>query len=139
MHRLVDCYSGDLDHVMVQDGMSRKPFSKLSLKKAFDFIRKIPYRRDTPPKEVIARPAHILNNRKKGMDCKKKAILIAAYCKRRGIPCRFVASSRKKNRRIHHVFPQVNLGGIWCNLDATYPHYKPFEVKPVTKAEVLHG
>lgn len=137
MHRLINRYSGDIHAVYVRKGGKLVPFSSLSLMDAFDIIRRIPYRRDIKPIEVIARPNGILKNAPVGMDCKKKAILIAAYLKERGIPFRLIASSRKPNRRIHHVFPQMNVAGKWLNADATYPHYRLFQQKPVTKAEVL--
>lgn len=137
MYRLINRYSGDLHAVYVRKDGQLVPFSSLSLMEAFDLIRRIPYRRDIKPIEVISRPNGILKNAPVGMDCKKKAILIAAYLKERGIPFRLIASSRKPNRRIHHVFPQMNVAGKWLNADATYPHYQLFQQKPVTKAEVL--
>lgn len=137
MHRLIKQYSGDLHAVYVRKDGQLVPFSSLSIMEAFDIIRRIPYRRDIKPIEVISRPNGILKNAPVGMDCKKKAILIAAYLKERGIPFRLIASSRKQNRRIHHVFPQMNVAGKWLNADATYPHYQLFQQKPVTRAEVL--
>lgn len=137
MHRLIKQYSGDLHAIYVRKDGKLVPFSSLSLMEAFDIIRRIPYRRDIKPIEVISRPNGILKNAAVGMDCKKKAILIAAYLKERGIPYRLIASSRKPNRRIHHVFSQVNIAGEWMNADATYPHYQLFQQKPVTRAEVL--
>lgn len=137
MHRLIRNYSADLHSIYVRKNGQLVPFSSLSLMDAFDLIRRIPYRRDVKPIEVISRPNGILKNAPLGMDCKKKAILIAAYLKERGIPFRLIASSRKRNRRIHHVFPQLNFAGKWMNADATYPHYRLFQQKPVTRAEVL--
>jgi hypothetical protein len=137
MKRLIGRYSSDLQTVYVRKGGKLVPFSSLSLMEVFDIVRRIPYRQDIKPIEVIARPNGILKNAPVGMDCKKKAILIAAYLKERGIPFRLVASSRKPNRRIHHVFPQANIAGKWLNMDATYSYYRPFQLKPVTKAEIL--
>lgn len=137
MRRMIRNYSNDLDNIFVRVNGKMVPFSSLSIQQAFEAVRRMPYRRDTKPTEVIARPGIIARNAPAGIDCKKKAILLAAYMKRRGIPYRLVASSKKKNRRIHHVFPQANLGGVWHNLDATYSHYRPFEKKLVTRAEVL--
>ena len=137
MHRLIGRYSSDLNSIYVRKDGKMIPFSSLTLMEAFDIVRRIPYRQDIKPIEVIARPNGILKNAPVGMDCKKKAILIAAYLKERGIPFRLIASSRKPNKRIHHVFPQANIAGKWLNMDATYSHYKPFQLKPVTKAEVL--
>lgn len=137
MNRLIKQYSGDLHFIFVKKNGKLVPFSSLSLMDAFDLIRRIPYRRDVKPIEVVSRPTGILRNLNVGMDCKKKAILMSAYLKERGIPYRLIASSKKRNRRIHHVFPQMVIGGKGLNMDATYTHYRPFQLKRLTKAEVL--
>ena len=137
MNRLIDQYSNDLREVMIRRNGKIVPLTSLNIMEFFDLIRRIPYRQDIKPIEVISRPNGILKNSFLGMDCKKKAILIASYFKNRQIPCRLIASSKKKNRRIHHVFPQIELAGKWLNVDATYSHYKPFEPKALTRAEVL--
>jgi hypothetical protein len=137
MHRLINRYCGDLDHVKVFRRGISVPFSSLPLNEAYDFVRKIPYRKDNKPVEVVARPAEIIRQRDKGMDCKKKAIVLTSYLRCRGLPYRLVATSRLPTKRIHHVFPQMGFAGRWLNFDATYPHYAPFEQKRITKMEVL--
>lgn len=137
MNRLIDQYSGDLHYIYVRINGKLVPFSSLTLMEAFDIVRRIPYRKDTKPIEVVSRPNSILRNSRIGMDCKKKAILMAAYLKERGIPYRLIASSKKPNRKIHHVFPQMIVAGKPLNMDATYPHYRPFQRKRLTRAEVL--
>ena len=136
MYRLIDTYSSDLDNIKVWRAGKLMPFSKIPLNEAYDYIRRIPYKRDLKPVEILMRPALIFRNKNSGIDCKKKAILLSSYLRSRGIPYRLVASSRLQNKRIHHVFPQMYLCG-WLNFDATYPHYRPFEPKMVTKVEVL--
>lgn len=133
MYRLIDQYSGDLDRIQ----LNGKPLSSLKLFEFFNLVKNIPYRKDIPAIEVVSRPEKIIRNRCNGMDCKKKSILIASYLKNRGIPFRLIASSKRPDKRIHHVFPQAELSGIWYNLDATYKHYKPLELKQLTAAEVL--
>lgn len=137
MHRLIEKYNTDLDGVKVIKNGTKIPFSALSIPDVYEFVKRIPYRKDVSPVEVVARPRTILRNRGAGMDCKKKAIIIASYLKNRGIPYRLIASSRKPNGRIHHVFPQMGFGKTWMNLDATYSHYRPFQPKKLTRAEVL--
>lgn len=136
MYRMIRSYSPDLRFIKVWNEGRLVPITSLPINRVFDMVRKIPYRRDTKPIEVVTRPAKILKNRLLGMDCKKKAILISSYCRERGIPYRLIASSRLPSRRIHHVFPQVNIGG-WVDFDATYPHYRPFQKKTLTRREVL--
>lgn len=137
MKRLINSYSSDLSSVFIKKNNQFIPITKLSIREFFDFVRTIPYRRDQKPIEVVSRPKRIINVANQGIDCKKKAILISAYLKERGLPFRLIASSRLPNKRIHHVFPQIGISGEWFNLDATYDHYKPFETKIVTKSEVL--
>jgi len=72
-----------------------------------------------------------------GADCKKKSILMGSYFKNNGIPFRLIGSSKNKNKRIHHVFPQAFLDGKWVNTDATYNHYNLGDQKKVTKAVIL--
>ena len=133
MYRLIDQYSGDIDRIQVNG----KPLSSLNMFQYFDFVKNIPYRKDIKAIEVIGRPEKIVQNRKSGMDCKKKSILISSYLKQRNIPFRLIASSKREDKRIHHVFPQMCIDGKWYNMDATYKHYKPMEIKSLTAAEVL--
>jgi transglutaminase-like putative cysteine protease len=115
------------------------PISGLSLFGFFDLVRKIPYRQDSDSTEVLARPRIILDfaDAGQGQDCKKKALLLAAYLQRNNIPWRLVATSRRLDGKVHHIYVQAYLDGAWKNLDATYPEYKPFEPKTVTRAEVI--
>ncbi len=138
MYYLINKYNNDLDKIYVRKNGQYRPVSSLTLQEYFNIIRRIPYRRDKKPIEVVARPKHIFKHRNLGMDCKKKAVMISSYLKNNGIPYRLASSSKKINKRIHHVFPQMYLNGEWMNVDATYPHYKIFAPKTVTKFEVLN-
>jgi len=133
MYRLIDQYSGDIDRIKVNG----KPLSSLNMFEYFDFVKNIPYRKEIKAIEVVGRPEKIIQSRKSGMDCKKKSILISSYLKKRNIPFRLIASSKREDKRIHHVFPQMCINGKWYNMDATYNHYNPLELKQVTRAEVL--
>jgi len=130
---LIRDYHSDLDIIKL-DG---QPISALPIADFFDFVRNIKYRIDPKPIEVIARPAHILRYKNLGMDCKKKAILCGAYCKCNGIKYRFIGSSRREDKKVHHIFPQIYHSGQWINFDATYPENEIGESKPVTHAEQL--
>jgi hypothetical protein len=137
MHRLINNYYKDIKNIIVEQNGKQVPLSSLPIDQAFNYIKNIPYRQDTRPFEIVARPEISARNQSGGLDCKKKSILMAAYLKSRGIPYRLVASSRKPSGKIHHVFPQMQVGNQWFNLDATYSHYKPGQQKTVTNAEVL--
>ena len=134
---LIENYYTDLDKIFTKKGKRYIPISKLSLFEFYNMIRKIPYRKDNAPVEVIARPFHIMNHKSMGMDCKKKCIMIGSYLRYHKMPYRIMSSSRRPTKEIHHVFPQVKIGNKWRNLDATYNHNKPLEFKTVTNHEVL--
>ena len=111
-----------------------------SLQGFFNYVKNIPYLEDTTKAEIVSRPKYMLGKGafKNGIDCKKKAVLMASWLEAHGIPYRLVAVSERKNKQIHHVFPQAKINGKWLNVDATYNHYKLFEGKPkVTHGEVL--
>ena len=138
MYLLSRRYCNDLDSIFLSlDGEDPQPLSALDMQTYYDFIRLIPYRRDSEPVEVVSRPYHILRDRNKGADCKKKAICLGAWLAYQGVPFRFVATSRRPDRVLHHVFPQAKLSGEWVNLDATYSNYKLGQSKQVTAFEVL--
>lgn len=138
MHRLIKRYNTDVDKIAITDGGNTVPFSRLPINQAFDVVKNIRYRRDNSPVEVVARPAIAMQNTDTGLDCKKKAIVLSSYLKRRGIPYRLVSTSRRRDGRIHHVFPQVKFGNGYLNLDATLPDYQPFTAKTgITRKEVL--
>jgi len=133
MHTLVQKYSGDLKNVYLFGERA----DKATLPDYFNFVRRIKYRQDIKPIEVVSRPYHIIRSKEQGADCKKKAILIAAWAKQNRVPYRFIASSKLSNGKIHHIFPQLKIRGKWINADATYNSFKLGEPKTVTKAEIL--
>ena len=139
MKRLVLKYADDLDRIMVSRRGEIKKLTDFTLSEFFDFVRKIPYAIDNKPIEVVARPLILIKNRDSGLDCKKKAILMGAYFAKKKIwPWRFIASSRRLDGKIHHVFPQIYIAGKWKNTDATYSDYQLYQPKPdCTKAEIL--
>lgn len=104
-------------------------------------VRKIPYRRDDSPIEVVARPKYLIERAAGGLDCKKKAVLLGAWLNANGFQplkdWRFVAMSSKPSGQIHHVFPQVNMAGEWKNADATYRYMRLMQRKKATAMEVL--
>lgn len=139
---LVQRYSEDLDQILLDDGSGNlRPLSSLTLREFFDFVRLIPYKRDTEPVEVIGRPLWIADQVAAkaipGIDCKKKAVLIGAYCQRKGYDYRFIGASNRPDREIHHIYPQIFLKGLWINADATYKRNRFGEEKFSTAEEIL--
>lgn len=132
MHKMVKRFWPDLGAYI------NYPFPRF-----FDHVRRLPYQSDEeifPERtiELVPRPRYILDgNTMPKVDCKKKAILIAAWAHANGFPYRFIASSEKGTKEIHHVFPQIDFGRGWVNVDATFPHYEIGQSYPVTYAEEL--
>lgn len=137
MYNLVEKFFRDLDKFYVKKNGKTVPVKELTIKEFHNLVRTLPYRQDFKPIEVVARPKHLFKHRSLGLDCKKKGILIGSFLKLNHIPYRFVGSSNRQTRRIHHVFPQAFISGKWRNVDATYNHYEPFTKKRVTAYEVL--
>lgn len=134
---LIDNFAGDLKEIDCLMGNGKFPLASLSLANFHKFVRLIPYKMDRRPVERIARPKWIIENAAKGIDCKKKAILMGSWCKVNGIPFRLIGSSCRRDKKIHHIFPQAFLGGEFKNIDATYSDYRIDEQKTVTAMEVL--
>jgi len=119
----------------------------LTLIDYFNFVASIPYIEDPNGSEIVARPKYLLNQKYfKKLDCKKKAVLIAAYLNAHGYKpggktgkaWRIVAVSEKPNKEIHHVFIQALINEKWRTIDPTYAEYRLFDGKPsVTYAEEL--
>lgn len=139
MRALVGRYKKDLHRVTVRRGWRNVPVSELSMSEIHKYVRDIPYRADTRPVEVVARPARILNGYDfpRGVDCKKKAVILAAWAACRGLPWRFVAMSSRPDKKFHHVFPQIFFQGIWVNMDATYKNMRPGADKRGTAFDVI--
>lgn len=136
MYQYANRYYKDLLRFRTNMG---RPLGRVPLLVFFDFVRRIPYREDEQPVEVVARPAHIINYRRLGMDCKKKSLLMLAFarCQVPPIASRLVASSNRQSGEIHHCFPQLFLSGAWRNFDATYRDAVPFALKQVTAYAIL--
>lgn len=137
MRELINRYSADLDCFCVIGNRKCIPLTELSLETFFNLVRKMPYKKDLAPIEKIARPAFLIRTAQAGLDCKKKSILLGAYFAENRIPYRFIASSTRPDKRVHHVFPQILHNGDWKNADATYPQYRLFAPKNTTYMEVL--
>lgn len=126
MYKLVDTTSADLS------GLDKMPLLDF-----YDFVKNIPYRQDKKPREIIARPKHLLKYRRSGLDCKKKAILIASWAKRNNVPFRFVATSRRPTKKIHHVYPELKIADRYIPVDATYNTNRINEKKQLTAYQIL--
>lgn len=126
MYWLADEFYSDLG------GAVRIPFETW-----FRACARTKYARDPKGTEILARP-QVLFREFMALDCKKKAILIAAWLKANGIPYRYVAMSQRPDKLCHHVFPQAFVRGRWVNMDATYKRMViGAPKKMVTHAEVL--
>lgn len=137
MKRLITAFADDLDKLFIDYQGKTVSLSNLPLERFHKFVREIPYKIDLKPVEVLMRPYYAVKYRHEGIDCKKKAILIASWAQRNGVEWRLIASSKRPDKRKHHVFPQLRLSGNWINADATYRQYRLGEKKSVTSSEVI--
>ena len=112
MARLVKEYWTDLGAWLLQ------PFNIF-----YRHVCKLPYIADPPGVETVSRPAYTLRRDYFPRDCDDKAVLIAAWLHGNGRRCRFVASSTKPNKQLHHVFVQLDNGTL---IDATYSENAQF-------------
>lgn len=132
MYRMVNQYWMDLG-----------PFLSWPFSAWFDLVRLIPYQSDAtrfPDRviELVSRPAYLLDRDIfPKIDCKKKAILVAAWAKGNGLPYRFLAASMRDDGFIHHVFPQIDFGRGWITADATFPDFEIGQGFDITHAEEL--
>ena len=111
-----------------------------SLRDYFNFVKNIPYLEDNGKIELVSRPKYLINRRfnLKGLDCKKKSVLMGAWFNAHNTPWRLIAVSERPDKEIHHVFVQAKINNAWENVDPTYPEYNLFDKKPqVTAGEVL--
>jgi|WetSurMetagenome_2_1015567.scaffolds.fasta_scaffold05025_5 hypothetical protein len=132
---LVKKYASDLKIITIREYDTT--LDQLTLEDYFDFVKNIPYRKDTAPIEVISRPYYICQYKYLGMDCKKKAVLMAAWCACNHIKYRFIGSSKRPDKKVHHIYVQALLDGQWENIDATYDYYSLYDPKTETYSEVF--
>jgi hypothetical protein len=137
---LAEKFKNDLDKVYdITDGKN-VPVSKIPFIDFYNIVKNIPYKRDTDPVEVVARPRIIFENYQRGIgkDCKKAAVLFGAWFNKNGIAWRLVTVSTRPDKKIHHIFTQADIAGSgdFLNVDGTYSYMKPFQKKLVTKYEV---
>lgn len=141
MKRITKKYCNDLEHIFLRYKGKLIQVSKLPFYAFFDLIKNLDYEQDIAPVEVIARPKILLKGAQMGagLDCKKKAILIASWiCLNVGKNnFRFVASSKRRDKIITHVFPEIFVNEKWLPVDATYSKNHPFKKERLTKREIL--
>ena len=135
MRRMVNRFSGDLNNFQVNN----LPLSKMPLQTFYEMVKRLPYKKDTDGVEIITRPLHLLTSPFKGYDCKKKAVLLAAWLKQNNIPFEFIAVSSRQDKKVHHVLIRALINGSWVSIDPTYQENILFQEKPWTAAETLSG
>jgi len=96
------------------------PYAALTAPEFFNKVKSIPYNRDPEHVEFLQRPVYTLAGNRPGGDCDDKAIVSGAYAICNGIPFRFVAMGRYKDKPLHHVATDFYLNGSWLHFDPTY-------------------
>ena len=122
-----------------------KYFDNKSLKDIFDFISKdVRYLSDPMNVKFLeGGNIELLRSPEKTMyelagDCDDKSILSGALFERFKIPYRISVMSNKKNKRFHHVYPEVNINGNWKTFDPTYDTNIMFQEKPFTRKRTYY-
>jgi hypothetical protein len=124
-------FCSDLDMIT----FSGLPLSLMTPKNYYDYIRSIPFRLDEKPVELVGRPLRLIEL--DNADCKKKSIFIGSYAERNRIPYRFCVVSQRRDRRFHHIYPELFVMGAYTSFDATYPYYFIGMNKKYTAKEVF--
>lgn len=115
-------YSGDIG-----------PLKNMDLKTAYIFVRSMPYRRDPAGTEVVSRPKFILQfGPEFGRDCKKQSTLLASWANENNVPYKFCVVSSRPDKKPHHIFVTLFVGGNWVDADATYNYYNLGERRSYT-------
>ena len=141
MYELVGRHSDDLNVVYAKYKGDLIPVSGLPLQEFYMRVRSIPFQIDNKPVELLLRPCYCfaLANAGRGLDCKKKAVLMASWINENmgRKHFRFVATSNRPDRRITHTYPEIKINGEWLPLDATYQTNKIFIKNGITKKVIL--
>lgn len=109
MRRLVVTYCLDLG-----------PWLAVPFPVFYRHVCRLPYIPDPENVETVSRPAFTLRPDYGPRDCDDKAVLCASWLHAHGVPVRFIATSTKKDRQLHHVFCQIP--GLL--VDATYKKHE---------------
>lgn len=105
------------------------------------FVCALPYVNDPVGAETVSRPAYTLQRDYTPRDCDDKSVLLASWCHGNGLKKRFVSTSTRPDKRLCHVFVQLENGLL---LDSTYPKFKDYiglypYFHRITKFEPLTG
>jgi hypothetical protein len=130
MYEICYDYTQDLSNIIYKS----TPLSSLDIEKYYNFCLNIPYIQDSAPIELIGRPTRIVTL--KGLDCKKKAVLIGTYCAFHNIPFRFCVVSQRPDKQFHHIYPEVKIKNQWISFDSTYRNYRIGQNKTFTAKEI---
>ena len=96
------------------------PWLGVSFREYYIHVCQLPYIEDPEDVETVSRPAFTLQRDYMPRDCDDKAVLMACWCHGHGIKCRFVASSTRPDKVLHHVFLEAEGLGF---VDATFDKY----------------
>lgn len=103
--------------VTYQNDLGEKKYWSLPV--FFKYVAALPYKKDPANIESISRPGLSMRPAWPWRDCDDKSILLGSWCAANGIPFRFIASSNRPDKNLHHVFVQAYLKKP-IFLDATY-------------------
>ena len=113
----------------------------VSFREYYIHVCQLPYIEDPEDVETVSRPAFTLRRDYAPRDCDDKAVLMACWCHGHGLKCRFVASSTRPDKVLHHVFLQAEgLGFVDATLDKYAHTLGNYDYFPsITHLEALTG
>jgi len=106
------------------------PYDNFTFQQWYEHVRSLPYIPDQRKAgehdlDVFCRPRRTLGDNPPCRDCDDKAILMACWCFRHGVPFRFAVCSYEDAKEAEvecwHCILEVLLGGAWSECDSTYP------------------
>jgi transglutaminase-like putative cysteine protease len=109
------------------------PYKNLNLVEYYNFIKKLPYIPDPKGHEFIQRPLVTFSKKALYRDCDDKAVAMAAYFIFKNIPFRYVVTSSRADKALHHIYTEIYFNGLWRPVDATYPENTLFKERAFTK------
>ncbi|EMN90417.1 hypothetical protein [Leptospira weilii] len=102
-------------------------YKNKSIYDLYNFVRSLPYHADPKGLETVSRFLYTRELDFPIRDCDDKTVPILAWAIFNKVPCRAVVCG--EGERPHHIYPEVQISGVWYSADATYSNRCSFGMK----------
>ncbi|OOV40199.1 hypothetical protein B1J93_17795 [Leptospira kirschneri serovar Pomona] len=109
----------DVFRIAYQYPEDLEEYKNKSIFDLYNYVRVLPYCADPVGLETVSRFKYTKEPSFPIRDCDDKTVPILAKAILEKIPCRAVVCG--KTDRPHHIYPEIQLNGLWIPADATYP------------------